>query len=119
MKILSVTSECVPLVKTGGLADVAGALPEALRAAFPTALHDIVALGHARVCDYQDAAYGQRYVARLQRVLLDPQADDDNAWVRKGRALFEAQAGRLDDAEAFREGGADEGREEGMRAVRL
>lgn len=32
MKILSVTSECVPLVKTGGLADVAGALPEALAA---------------------------------------------------------------------------------------
>ena len=28
--ILSVTSECVPLVKTGGLADVAGALPGAL-----------------------------------------------------------------------------------------
>ncbi|MDI3490766.1 MAG: nitric oxide reductase NorD protein [Thauera sp.] len=42
-------------------------------------------------------------VARLQRVLLDPQADDDNAWVRKGRALFEAQAGQLDEAEAFRE----------------
>lgn len=30
MNILSVTSECAPLVKTGGLADVAGALPEAL-----------------------------------------------------------------------------------------
>ena len=30
MKILSVTSECAPLVKTGGLADVAGALPAAL-----------------------------------------------------------------------------------------
>ena len=30
MKVLSVTSECVPLVKTGGLADVAGALPAAL-----------------------------------------------------------------------------------------
>jgi len=29
-KVLSVTSECVPLVKTGGLADVAGALPSAL-----------------------------------------------------------------------------------------
>lgn len=29
-KILSVTSECVPFVKTGGLADVAGALPGAL-----------------------------------------------------------------------------------------
>ena len=30
MKILSVTSEMYPLVKTGGLADVAGALPLAL-----------------------------------------------------------------------------------------
>ena len=29
-KVLSVTAECVPLVKTGGLADVAGALPGAL-----------------------------------------------------------------------------------------
>ncbi len=29
-KVLSVTSECAPLVKTGGLADVAGALPGAL-----------------------------------------------------------------------------------------
>jgi starch synthase len=28
--VLSVTSECVPLIKTGGLADVAGALPGAL-----------------------------------------------------------------------------------------
>lgn len=30
--VLSVTSECAPLVKTGGLADVAGALPGALKA---------------------------------------------------------------------------------------
>ena len=29
-KVLSVTSECAPLIKTGGLADVAGALPAAL-----------------------------------------------------------------------------------------
>ncbi len=29
--VLSVTSECAPLVKTGGLADVAGALPAALK----------------------------------------------------------------------------------------
>ena len=29
-RVLSVTSECVPLVKTGGLADVAAALPTAL-----------------------------------------------------------------------------------------
>jgi len=32
MRVLSVTSECAPLVKTGGLADVAGALPLALGA---------------------------------------------------------------------------------------
>ncbi len=30
-EVLSVASECVPLVKTGGLADVAGALPAAVR----------------------------------------------------------------------------------------
>ncbi|MES2551234.1 MAG: glycogen/starch synthase, partial [Pseudomonadota bacterium] len=29
-RVLSVASECVPLVKTGGLADVVGALPRAL-----------------------------------------------------------------------------------------
>ena len=32
MNILSVASEIFPLVKTGGLADVAGALPPALTA---------------------------------------------------------------------------------------
>lgn len=32
MQVLAVASECAPLVKTGGLADVAGALPKALAA---------------------------------------------------------------------------------------
>jgi hypothetical protein len=33
MRVLSVASEAFPLIKTGGLADVAGALPRALAAA--------------------------------------------------------------------------------------
>jgi len=54
----------------------AAATPAALLAGFPTALHDIVALGHARVAEYQNAAYGQRYLERLQRVLAAETAGD-------------------------------------------
>ncbi len=35
----------------------------------PTALHEIVALGHARVCDYQNRRYGTLYLRRVRRVL--------------------------------------------------
>ena len=51
-------------------------LPEALARDFPPAVHDIVALGHARACEYQDASYGERYAARLQRVLAAERAGD-------------------------------------------
>ena len=50
--------------------------PTALLAPFPTALHDILALGHARAVEYQNAAYGQRYLERLQRVLAAERAGD-------------------------------------------
>ncbi|MBI3533798.1 MAG: indolepyruvate oxidoreductase subunit beta family protein [Burkholderiales bacterium] len=43
---------------------------------FPPAVHDIVALGHARLVEYQGAAYAQRYVERLQQVLLAERASD-------------------------------------------
>jgi indolepyruvate ferredoxin oxidoreductase beta subunit len=54
----------------------APSMPAALLAPFPTALHDIVALGHARVAEYQNAAYGLRYLERLQRVLAAERAGD-------------------------------------------
>jgi indolepyruvate ferredoxin oxidoreductase beta subunit len=44
-------------------------LPPALAARLPVALHDIVALGVDRLLDYQDAAYAELYVQRLERLL--------------------------------------------------
>jgi starch synthase len=70
MKVLSVASEAVPLVKTGGLADVAGALPAALAAqgvevttfipGYPAVL---TALGKAKAVHSWDALLGEK--ARL------------------------------------------------------
>lgn len=50
-------------------APVQATLPQALRREFPLEAHAIMALGHARVCEYQNAAYGERYAQRLRRVL--------------------------------------------------
>jgi nitric oxide reductase NorD protein len=36
-------------------------------------------------------------MARLARALIDPTYDDDNGWVRKGRDMFLADAGRWED----------------------
>lgn len=52
------------------------ALPAAVAALFPGVLHEILALGHARLVEYQNAAYAQRYIERLQQVLAAERASD-------------------------------------------
>lgn len=54
-------------------------LPSGLLAAFPAAVHPMLALGHARVREYQDDAYAALYVQRLQRVLQAERASDPAA----------------------------------------
>ena len=41
-------------------------------------------------------------IQRMSRLLMDPSLHDDNHWVNKARALFEAQAADLRDTAAFR-----------------
>ena len=43
---------------------------------FPPRVHDMLALGHARMVEYQDAAYARLYVQRLQQVLRAEQQAD-------------------------------------------
>ncbi len=57
----------------------APALPTELAQRFPPAVHDLLALGHARVRDYQDAAYASQYAERLQRVLEAERISDPAA----------------------------------------
>ena len=52
------------------------ALPPAVARLFPPSVHDMLALGHARVLDYQDADYAVLYVERLQKVLAAERAID-------------------------------------------
>jgi len=60
----------------------------AMLAAFPPATHELIALGHARVLEYQDDAYARLYLERLQRVLAaeragDPPASNGHATTRE------------------------------------
>lgn len=51
-------------------------LPAAAAAPFPGVLHELLALGHARLLEYQGATYAQRYLDRLQQVLRAEQGSD-------------------------------------------
>jgi indolepyruvate ferredoxin oxidoreductase beta subunit len=53
---------------TAAAAKAAPGLPPAV-AALPPALHEIAALGYARVREYQDDAYAGHYIRRLQRIV--------------------------------------------------
>lgn len=55
------------------------ALPPAVAAAFPGEVHAMLALGHARVLQYQDAAYAALYLQRLARVRDAERAGDPGA----------------------------------------
>ncbi len=54
-------------------------LPADLASQFPPPVHDMLALGHARMLEYQGAAYAQLYVDRLKQVLQAEQAADPAA----------------------------------------
>ena len=56
--------------------------------AFPASTRDMLGLGHARVTEYQDRAYGARYLMRMHRVLAaerrsDPTGDHGHATTRE------------------------------------
>jgi indolepyruvate ferredoxin oxidoreductase beta subunit len=61
------------------LAATAPTLPPALAARFPDAVHGMLALGHARLVQYQDEAYAALYVERLVRVLEAEYLSDPGA----------------------------------------
>jgi indolepyruvate ferredoxin oxidoreductase, beta subunit len=78
-----------PNVSKAQLAMVAQALPKDellplyskglqpdLASKFPAPVHEMLALGHARMLEYQGAAYAQLYVDRLKQVLQAEQAAD-------------------------------------------
>ena len=60
-------------------------LPADVAAAFPADVHEVLALGHARLIDYQGTAYARLYLQRLQTVLQAEQrfAAADHAVTRE------------------------------------
>ena len=64
---------------TSAPAAPAPALPGDVATQWPAAMHDIVALGLARTVEYQDTAYGELYLQRLQRLLEAERGGDGGA----------------------------------------
>jgi indolepyruvate ferredoxin oxidoreductase beta subunit len=53
-----------------------GSPPPAIAERFPPETHAMLRLGHARIVEYQDAAYGALYLERMARVLAAEQRSD-------------------------------------------
>jgi len=63
--------------------EVHAALPGTARRLFPPQVQDVLALGYARLVDYQDEDYAASYVTRLSHVLIAESAIDPagtNGW---------------------------------------
>lgn len=66
------------------------ALPAEVAARFPATLHELMALGRARLTEYQGAAYAERYVERLDSVLQAERSSDPQG--RRGWAVTREMA---------------------------
>ena len=78
----------VQALAQAALLPAAPSVPADIARRFPASLHELITLGHARTLDYQDAAYAQRYLSRLDRVLVaersaDPHRTNDFAITRE------------------------------------
>ena len=100
MRVLSVASECAPLIKTGGLADVAGALPHAMsgqevemRTLLPGYPAVMGAIGKGREVHAWDHLYGGP--ARL----IEAEAAGLSLFVLEAAHLFDRSGGIYLDGE--------------------
>lgn len=81
-------------------------------------LHALWGRFHAASGESGDLTFGS-LAARLAHALHDPNYSDPNHWVNKGRELFEAVSGKLDDIAAFDEVGSILANDLGQMRVRF
>jgi nitric oxide reductase NorD protein len=81
-------------------------------------LHELWGRFHVASGEAGDLSLGS-LAARLARALHDPHYSDPNHWVNKGRELFEAASGQLDDIPAFDEIGSILANDLGQMRVRF
>ncbi len=63
-------------VPADGKLSASPVLPQDVASRFPAAAHAMLALGHARLLDYQDRAYADLYLLRMERILAAERKTD-------------------------------------------